>query len=97
MAADLSLNDEAGFAALWGRIVQAMKQGATLRDFAEDWLEGTRGVALFEAWRSFYPEMAERFAGADPRRRLRWAGPDMSVRSSITARQMETWAHGQAV
>ena len=96
-AADLSLNDEAGFAALWGRIVHAMKVGATLRDFAEEWLDGVCGVELFEAWRGFYPGMAERFAAADPKRRLRWAGPDMSVRSSITARQMETWAHGQAV
>ena len=97
VAADLSLNDEAGFAALWSRIVQAMKVGATLRDVAEDWLDGVRGVELYEAWRAFYPGMAERFAAADPRRRLRWAGPDMSVRSSMTARQMETWAHGQAV
>ena len=96
-AADLSLNDEAGFAALWGRIVHAMKAGATLRDFAEEWLDGVCGVELFEAWRGFYPGMAERFAAADPKRRLRWAGPDMSVRSSITARPMETWAHGQAV
>jgi len=41
--------------------------------------------------------MAERFAVADPRMRVKWAGPDMSVRSSITARLMETWAHSQAV
>lgn len=41
--------------------------------------------------------MAERFAAADPSARVKWVGPDMSVRSSITARLMETWAHGQAV
>jgi uncharacterized protein (TIGR03084 family) len=41
--------------------------------------------------------MTPRFAAADPKHRVKWAGPDMSVRSSITARQMETWAHGQAV
>jgi len=34
---------------------------------------------------------------ADPKARLKWAGPDMSARSSITARLMETWAHGQEV
>ena len=28
---------------------------------------------------------------------MKWVGPDMSVRSSITARLMETWAHMQAV
>jgi uncharacterized protein (TIGR03084 family) len=37
------------------------------------------------------------FADDDPRRRLPWFGPDMSVASSATARLMETWAHGQDV
>ena len=33
----------------------------------------------------------------DPSRRVPWYGPDMSVASSMTARIMETWAHGQDV
>jgi uncharacterized protein (TIGR03084 family) len=33
----------------------------------------------------------------DPGTRVPWYGPDMSVASSITARIMETWAHGQDV
>jgi uncharacterized protein (TIGR03084 family) len=33
----------------------------------------------------------------NPKRRLPWFGPDMSVASSVTARLMETWAHGQDV
>lgn len=37
------------------------------------------------------------FAGDDPKRRLPWFGPDMSVASSATARLMETWAHGRDV
>ncbi|MEU1994176.1 TIGR03084 family metal-binding protein [Nocardia gamkensis] len=37
------------------------------------------------------------FAEQDPRRRLPWFGPDMSVASSATARLMETWAHGQDI
>lgn len=36
-------------------------------------------------------------AGDDPKRRLPWFGPDMSVASSATARLMETWAHGRDV
>jgi uncharacterized protein (TIGR03084 family) len=36
-------------------------------------------------------------SGADPDLRLPWYGPDMSVASCITARIMETWAHGQDV
>ena len=36
-------------------------------------------------------------AEASPRLRLPWYGPDMSITSAITARLMETWAHGQDV
>jgi uncharacterized protein (TIGR03084 family) len=35
--------------------------------------------------------------GADPEVRVPWYGPDMSVASCLTARIMETWAHGQDV
>src|SRR5260370_23534741 len=41
--------------------------------------------------------MADRFLVADPKKRVPWVGPTMSVRSSIAARLMETWAHGQAI
>jgi uncharacterized protein (TIGR03084 family) len=37
------------------------------------------------------------FAGLDPRLSLPWYGPPMSAASSVTARLMETWAHGQDV
>jgi len=96
-AADLSLRDEQAFDELFARLFKAMGDGTGHLAFSHDWLEGTRGRALYDLWRDFYPAMAERFAAADPEARLKWAGPDMSVRMSITARQMETWAHGQAL
>jgi uncharacterized protein (TIGR03084 family) len=34
---------------------------------------------------------------ASPRLRLPWYGPDMGLPSSVTARLMETWAHGQDI
>jgi uncharacterized protein (TIGR03084 family) len=37
------------------------------------------------------------FAGLDGAKRVPWYGPPMSVTSSLTARLMETWAHGQDV
>ena len=37
------------------------------------------------------------YLDADPATRLPWYGPDMGIPSSITARLMETWAHGQDV
>ena len=38
-----------------------------------------------------------RLREADPRARMPWYGPDMSVASSATARLMETWAHGRDI
>jgi len=37
------------------------------------------------------------FAGLDPAMRVPWFGPSMSAASSLTARLMETWAHGQDI
>lgn len=37
------------------------------------------------------------FAGLDPAMRVPWFGPSMSIASSLTARLMETWAHGQDI
>ncbi|MCF1592312.1 TIGR03084 family metal-binding protein [Streptomyces muensis] len=37
------------------------------------------------------------FQQVDPAARLPWFGPSMSPASSVTARLMETWAHGQDV
>ena len=39
----------------------------------------------------------ETFAVLDPGAQLPWYGPPMSAASSVTARLMETWAHGQDV
>jgi uncharacterized protein (TIGR03084 family) len=37
------------------------------------------------------------FVALDPGARVPWFGPPMSAASSVTARLMETWAHGQDV
>lgn len=97
VAADLSLTDTAAFDALFAKLFKAVGDGTGHLAFSHAWLGNARGRDLFETWRDFYPGMAARFAATDPEARLKWAGPDMSVRMSITARQMETWAHGQAL
>ncbi|MEO0546003.1 MAG: maleylpyruvate isomerase family mycothiol-dependent enzyme [Pseudomonadota bacterium] len=56
-----------------------------------------RGDELVAAWIELALDMETRWADFDPKRRLPWVGPDMSARSSMTARQMEHWAHGQAI
>lgn len=42
-------------------------------------------------------DLLRTFATVDPAARLPWYGPDMGPASSLTARLMETWAHGQDV
>ena len=92
--ADLSLQDSQAFL----DCIQTFGRGSPNRlQATHAWLGGLRGRALLERWRAFYTDMAGRFASADPKLRVKWVGPDMSVRSSISARQMETWAHAQAV
>ena len=97
VAADLSYTDEAGFEALMADLLPKIIGGQSHVEVTTEWLDGLKGRELLEAWRNFYLPMSEHFAKADPKARVKWAGPDMSVRSSITARLMETWSHGQAV
>lgn len=68
------------------------------------WRDGGRapmslpgGRALLGAWWDTFNGMCEALGAADPRHRIAWFGPDMSLRSCATARQMETWAHGQDI
>jgi uncharacterized protein (TIGR03084 family) len=55
------------------------------------------GTGLLDRWQERYTRLSEGLAARDPRSRLPWYGPSMSVRSFATARLMETWAHGQDV
>ncbi len=94
-AADWSLTDPDRFEKLIGAAFSNVLQGS-LRTFENETIF-ERGESLFDAWTVQFREIGHRFATVDPKTRVKWAGPDMSVRSSITARQMETWAHGQAI
>jgi uncharacterized protein (TIGR03084 family) len=48
-------------------------------------------------WRKARSDMLEVFAHVDPDVRIPWYGPWMKPASFISARLMETWAHGQDV
>ncbi|MGH3118793.1 MAG: TIGR03084 family metal-binding protein [Gaiellales bacterium] len=52
---------------------------------------------VLDWWRSARASMKEVFARLDPKERVSWYGPPMSPASFISARLMETWAHGQDV
>jgi len=95
--ADLSLNDEAAFLQLMADLGEIRKNGEDHRRFVERRIEGANGRELLALWRDYYNILADHFQGEDPKKRVKWAGPDMSVRSSMTARLMETWSHAQAI
>lgn len=97
IAALQTLEGESAFEALFAPIREALNRGETFLQSQGPWLNGLTGRALFEAWVEGSEQLADAYAKADPKQRVKWAGPDMSALSSITARQMETWAHGQAV
>lgn len=52
---------------------------------------------LLDAWHHERGRLVERARTLDPATRIPWYGPSMGARSFITARLMETWAHGQDV
>ena len=55
-------------------------------------------AALVQWWRDARGASgATTLGGLDPSARVPWYGPDMSVPTALTARIMETWAHGQDV
>jgi len=95
-AADLSLRDPKAFKEFFADVAGFLKDG-NLNGFERKWLDGLSGPELVATWHDGFREIASHFAEADPSARVEWAGPSMSVRSSITARLMETWAHAQEV
>lgn len=69
-------------------------------DFTEVVTQANRGrtPADLLAWlRGARAEYLRVFGALDPATPLPWYGPPMSAASSVTARLMETWAHGQDV
>jgi uncharacterized protein (TIGR03084 family) len=55
------------------------------------------GPQMMDAWREARAALLEVARRTDPSTRVPWYGPAMGARSFITARLMETWAHGQDV
>lgn len=94
-AADLSLTDPDQFTVVLEGLTGALRKGS-LRDH-ENVEVKQRGGDLLATWMALYRDMGPRWTNLEPKTRVAWAGPSMSVRSSMTARQMETWSHGQEI
>jgi len=101
VAALMTLQDPDGFKQFLRDIMAAFQTGKGHVEAQYEWLDtnagGIRGRALLDAYCDYYPKLAAAYGKADPEARVAWAGPDMTTRSKIIARQMETWSHGQEI
>src|SRR5882757_646589 len=57
----------------------------------------TEPAELLARWRDGRSQLSAALAGVQPGVKMPWLGPPMGAASMITARLMETWAHGQDV
>ena len=97
IVADLSLSDGDAAMRLYDRLRHKRDAGTANVEATDQLLDGLSGHALLAAWHDFAAQVAARYGAASAKQRVKWAGPDMSARSLISARLMETWAHGQAI
>jgi uncharacterized protein (TIGR03084 family) len=72
----------------------------SLESFNQKTLKRGRQMSVEELlawWRNERSLLLMELVKLDPKDRLPWYGPPMSAKSFVTARLMETWAHGQDV
>lgn len=92
-----SATDEKAFYALQADTKAKREAGLTRLEDQRQRLGGLEGRALLARWREMLGKLTDTLGARAPDDRLKWAGPDMGVRMFTTARQMEIWAHGQAI
>ena len=88
----MALTDPDAFAAdtLW-----LMANGGT--DASVEPGRSIEPAELLIGWREDRQRLLDAASVLDPSTRVPWYGPAMAARSFITARLMETWAHGQDI
>jgi uncharacterized protein (TIGR03084 family) len=91
--AALALTDPVAFEA--SRPAMAQAGDADRPDVAM--ARGAEPAELLARWRTSRAALLAAVDQAKPGIRVPWYGPPMSVASFVTARLMETWAHGQDV
>ena len=97
IAADWSLNKPKAFSDFIQNAMTKLVAGYSHAQLQTEFFKGQSDAEIFKAWAEHYPDLADSYHAADPDLRVKWAGPDMSARSCIIARQMEHWSHAQAI
>jgi uncharacterized protein (TIGR03084 family) len=84
-----SATDEDAFVALMVDVQAKRATGLSRIEETRQRMGSLKGHAL--------RELCDVLAAKPAEARLKWSGPDMGLRMFTTARQMEVWAHGQAI
>ena len=94
-AATLAIEDPPGFEKWREELVGNMARGSTPDvDMGRDLRNDVRLVDRWSHSRHRFVEVATAAGNLPTPRRVTWFGPPMSLPSFVTARIMETWAHG---
>ena len=97
LMAAASVAGENPFRQMRAEIQDAKDNGLTRVEETRQRLGNPTGKRLLDLWHATAIDLCDKLSALPPDTRLKWAGPDMGVRMFTTARQMETWAHGQAI
>ncbi|MFI6170953.1 TIGR03084 family metal-binding protein [Nocardia sp. NPDC051052] len=92
--ATLAAADDEGFQRL---VAEAAPKVLTFVDEAAEEASTTPPAALLDRWHRGQQTLTDALREVPAGSKLPWFGPPMSAASMITARIMETWAHGQDV
>lgn len=93
-AATLSVTDPKRFRA---EATALAAEGVDFPDRVAERYRSLSGVEAFAWLQRARRDYLEVLASLNPATSLPWYGPPMSAASSVTARLMETWAHGQDI
>ncbi len=97
LAAIKTLQSSVAFDRFFEPIWQELEAGQSFLEVQTPFLKNYDDLGVFEIWWESCLGVYQEYSKVDPKKRVKWAGPEMSTRSSITARQMETWAHGHEI
>ncbi|WP_051279662.1 TIGR03084 family metal-binding protein [Hellea balneolensis] len=95
-----TLTDEPKYLEIMTRAIEVFQGGKTHQDMHRQWAADNgfeTGQQLYAAWTETYAALAKAYHRTEPDLRVKWAGLEMNARSAIIARQMEAWAHSQAI
>ena len=77
-AADISLKDGNEWKEFANSALKAFGGGSTFSEFENTIIKGAKGKDLLNIWKEYYSNMTERFAVADPKKRVKWMDEEIN-------------------